>query len=96
MAAFVSATRLADYLDLSRPNINKLEAENVLQRSPKGYPLGASIVTVVRHLRRARQHSPQATATADFQRAKAEWLALRIAKHKRESHINGRVRQHAG
>jgi hypothetical protein len=35
-------------------------------------------------LRRSQQHSPQATATADFQRAKAEWLALRIAKHKRE------------
>jgi len=83
-AAFVSATQLAQCLDVSRPYISKLETENVLQRAQKGYPLGASIIAYIRHLRRVRQQSLQATATAEFQRAKAEWLALRIAEHRRE------------
>jgi hypothetical protein len=47
MAAFVSATQMAQRLDLSRPYTNRLESENILQRLPKGYLLGASIIAYI-------------------------------------------------
>jgi len=47
MAAFVSATQKAQGLDLSRSYTNRLESETILQRSAKGYPLGASIIAYI-------------------------------------------------
>lgn len=52
---FVSATELAQWIDVSRPYVNK--REGVVRRTPKGYPLSRSIIDYVRHLRRERPPS---------------------------------------
>jgi predicted DNA-binding transcriptional regulator AlpA len=59
---FVSATELAQWIDVSRPYVTKLESEGVLRRTPKGYPLGRSVIDYVCHLRRERLPSPRAAA----------------------------------
>jgi len=44
---FVSATELARSIDVSRPYINKLESEGVIRRTPKGFPLDASVIDYI-------------------------------------------------
>jgi hypothetical protein len=82
--ATVSATALALHLDCGRTYIHKLEAEGVIQRQGDGFPLDASRVAYLRFLRRERQQSPRSEANADFQRAKAELIRMRIAEKQRE------------
>jgi len=82
--ATVSASALAQHLDCSRTYIGKLEAEGVIQRQGDGFSLDQSRVAYLRHLRRERQQSPRSEADADFQRAKAELIRLRIAEKRRE------------
>jgi hypothetical protein len=43
---FVSATELARSIDVSRP-YNKLESEGVIRRTPKGFPLDASVIDYI-------------------------------------------------
>jgi len=82
--AIVSASALALHLDCSRTYIGKLEAEAVIQRQGDGFPLDQSRVAYLRYLRRERRQSPRSEADADFQRAKAELIRVRIAEKKRE------------
>src|SRR5216684_1139224 len=83
IAATVSASALAQHLDCSRTYIGKLEAEGVIQRQGDGFPLDQSRVAYLRYLRRERRQSPRGEADADFQRAKAELIRLRIAEKQR-------------
>jgi hypothetical protein len=80
----VSASALALHLDCSRTYIGKLEAEGVIQRQGEGFPLDQNRVAYLRFLRREKQQSPRGEADADFQRAKAELLRLRIAEKQRQ------------
>ena len=82
--ATVSASALALHLDCSRAYIGKLEAEGVIQRRGDGFPLDQSRVAYLRYLRRERRQSPRGEADADFHRAKAELIRIRIAEKKRE------------
>jgi hypothetical protein len=82
--ATVSASALALHLDCSRTYIGKLEAEGVIQRQGDGFPLDQSRVAYLRYLRRERRQSARSEADADFQRAKAELIRIRIAEKKRE------------
>ena len=83
--ATVSASALAMHLDCSRTYIARLEAEGVLHRAPdgSGFDVDASRVAYPRFLRRERRQSPRGEADADFQRAKAELIRLRIAEKQR-------------
>jgi hypothetical protein len=81
--ATVSASALAQHLDCSRAYISKLEADGVIQRQGDGFPLDQSRVAYLRFLRRERKQSPRSEADADFQRAKAELIRLRIAEKQR-------------
>lgn len=81
--ATVSGSALAQHLDCSRTYVSKLEAEGVIQRQGAGFPLDASRVAYLRFLRRERRQSPRSEADADFQRAKAELIRLRIAEKQR-------------
>jgi hypothetical protein len=80
----VSAVALARHLDCNRTYIQKLEAEGVLHRDGDGFPLDASRIAYLRYLRRERQRSPRGEADADFQRAKAELIRLRIQEKQRD------------
>jgi phage terminase Nu1 subunit (DNA packaging protein) len=80
----VSASALAAHLDCSRAYIAKLEAEGVLHRDGGGFDLDASRVAYLRFLRRERRQSPRGEADADFQRAKAQLIRIRIAEKQRE------------
>ena len=75
---FVSATELAQRIDVCRTYINKLESEGVLRRTPKGIPLDVSVIDYIRYLRRERPPSPRAAADAELAKAKARWLELRV------------------
>jgi phage terminase Nu1 subunit (DNA packaging protein) len=55
----------------------------VIQRQGDGFPLDRSRVAYLRFLRRERQQSPRSEADADFQRAKAELIRLRIEEKQR-------------
>jgi hypothetical protein len=81
--ATVSASALARHLDCSRTYIGKLEAEGLIQRQGDRFPLDQSRVAYLRYLRRERRQSPRSEADADFQRAKAELIRLRIAEKQR-------------
>ena len=82
--ATVSASALALHLDCSRTYIQKLEAEGVFQRLPGGgFNIDASRLSYIRHLRRERQQSPSSEAAADFAKAKAELIRLRIQEKQR-------------
>jgi hypothetical protein len=61
-SATVSASVLAVHLDCSRAYIGKLEVEGVIQRQGDGFPLDASRVSYLRHLRRERRQSPLSKA----------------------------------
>ena len=52
----------------------------MLHRQGDGYPLDASRVSYLRHLRRERQQSPCAEADAEHALAKAALLRIKIAE----------------
>jgi hypothetical protein len=81
----VSASAMAAHLDCSRAYLRKLESEGALQRASggSGFDVDASRVAYLRFLRRERRQSPRSEADADFQRAKAELIRLRIAEKQR-------------
>jgi hypothetical protein len=64
-AATVSASALALHLDCSRAYIG-LEAEGVIQRQSRGFPLDQSRIAYLRYLRRERQKSPRTEADAAY------------------------------
>jgi hypothetical protein len=77
----VSAVKLAQHLDVSRPYLSKLEAEGVFHRLPGGgYSLDHCRIAYLRHLRRERQRTPKSAAEAEFTTAKTRLLQLRIAE----------------
>jgi hypothetical protein len=82
--ATVSASALAQHLDLSRAYIGKLEAQGVIQRQGNGFPLDHSRIAYLRYLRRERRQSPRSEADAEHAKAKAALLRLRIAEKQRE------------
>jgi hypothetical protein len=100
MAETVSASSLAQHFDCSRAYVGRLEAEGVIQRQGEGFPLDQSRVAYLRFLRRERRQSPRSEANADFQRAKAELIRLRVAEKRRElmptTEHNALVDQFAG
>jgi hypothetical protein len=83
-SATVSASALAVHLDCSRAYIGKLEAEGVVQRQDDGFRLDQSRVAYLRYLRRERKQSPRSEADADFIRAKAELIQIRIMQKRGE------------
>ena len=58
----------------------------MLHRVPDGggFPLDQSRVAYLRYLRREKRQSPRSEADADFQRAKAELIRIRIGEKKRD------------
>jgi hypothetical protein len=83
--ATVSAPALALHLDCSRTYIVKLEVEGVFNRvsDGSGFDLDGSRVAYLRFLRCEKRLSPRSEADADFQRAKAELIRMRIAEKQR-------------
>lgn len=80
----VSANALAKHLDCSRAYIQKLEADGIVCRDGDGFPLDASRVSYLRHLRRERKQSPRGEADTAFTQAKAQLINMRIAEKKRD------------
>jgi hypothetical protein len=80
----VTATQLAEHLDLSRQRIKVLaDVDHVLERLPDGrFALGASRVKYIRHLRTERVRSPRSEADTALAQAKAETLQLKLAQQK--------------
>ena len=74
----VSATALAQHLDCSRANVHKLEAEGILRREADGFLLDQCRVAYIRFLRRERRQSPRNDAAAEYQRARARWIELKV------------------
>ena len=82
--ATVSATKLAQHLDLSRTRIEQLERDGVFQRvGGDGFNVDASRVNYIRHLRKERQQSPRGAADVEFVAAKTRLMRLRIAQKER-------------
>lgn len=82
--ATVSASKLAAHLDCSRVYVRTLEQNGVLHRDDSGdFPLDESRIAYLRYLRRERRQSPRGEADADFTKAKAELIRLRIAEKQR-------------
>jgi hypothetical protein len=78
----VSAVVLAQHLDCSGHIC--LEGQGVLHRGPNGnFPLDASRVAYIRHLRRQRQQSAKSAADVAFQEAKTRLLQLRIGEREK-------------
>ena len=84
-AETVTATELAEHLDLSRQRIKVLaDVDHVLERLPDGrFELGANRVRYIRHLRTERARSPNGEASAALARVKAERLQIEIEERKR-------------
>ena len=81
----VTANSLATHLGCTRQNIARLTAEAVIeQRSDGCYDQSASRLKYIKHLRAEHRRSLRSEADADFQRAKAELIRLRVAKERRE------------
>jgi hypothetical protein len=66
----VSASALALHLDCSRTYVGKLEAEGVIQRQSRGFPLDQSRVAYLRYLRHARRQSLRSAASSEFTAAR--------------------------
>ena len=54
------------------------EARACYDGRQKGFPLDASVIDYIRHLRRERPPSPRAVADAELAKVKARWLDLRV------------------
>jgi hypothetical protein len=76
----VSANVMALHLGLARPYLAQLVADRVIEKLPDGgYDLDKTRITYIRHLRLARRTSPQTTARAEFDAAKARDLQIKNA-----------------
>jgi hypothetical protein len=82
-AATVSASALAQHLDISRAYVGKLEADGVIQRQGDGFLLDQSRVAYLRYLRRERRQSPRSQADAEHAMAKAALLRIKIEEKQR-------------
>jgi hypothetical protein len=81
----VSAVLLAPHLDCSG-HISKLEGQGVLHRGPNGnFPLDASRVPYIRHLRRQRQQSFVANAS----KARSQRRTSLSKRRKRDCYNSG-------
>jgi hypothetical protein len=75
-----SATKMAEHLGLNRAYLDKLVQDSVISRRPDGrFDLDRTRLAYIVHLRKVRRTSPQTTARAAFDQAKADDLAVRSA-----------------
>jgi hypothetical protein len=81
----VTATQLAEHLDLTRQRIGVLaDVEQVFERLPDGrFDADRCRVQYIRHLRSERARSPRHAADAEHVKAKTRDLQLRIAQRER-------------
>ena len=80
----VTANSLATHLGMTRQNVARLTAEAVIeQRSDGCYDQTASRLRYIKHLRSEHRRSARTQADAEFQRAKAELLKIRIGEKKK-------------
>jgi hypothetical protein len=76
----VSAQAMALHLGMARPSLDVLVADRIIEKLPNGrYDIDKTRVAYITHLRRARRTSPQTTARAEFDAAKARDLQVRAA-----------------
>ena len=76
---------MAQHLGFERPNLTRLIGLGVIENRPDGrFDLDDTRIRYIRHLREARRLSPKSEADADFQKAKAELIRLRIAEKQRK------------
>ena len=79
-AAGVSSYVMCAHLGLAPPYLDKLVADNVIERRPDGkFDLDAVRISYIRHLRLARRTSPAIAAQAEFAAAKARDLQIKNA-----------------
>ncbi len=77
----VTASGLATHLGMTRQNVARLTAEAVIeQRSDGRYDQTASRLRYIKHLRSEHRRSARTQADAEFQRAKTEFLRIKIAE----------------
>jgi hypothetical protein len=77
--------KLALHFGVVRQHIDQLVQKGVIEKRPDNlFDQDVSGLKYFAYLRDDRRRSPHAAASAEFAKAKTEWLALRIAKHKRE------------
>jgi hypothetical protein len=80
LKAGVSANVMALHLGLARPYLAQLVADSIIEKLPDGgFDLDKTRLAYIRHLRRARRTSPETTARAQYDQAKARDLAVRSA-----------------
>jgi hypothetical protein len=80
-----SATQMAAHLCFDRSMLDKLVAQGVLVRRADGrWPVDDTRGRYIRHLREVRRLSPRSAADAEFTKAKAELIAIRIGERKKE------------
>jgi hypothetical protein len=76
----VSAQAMALHLGMARPSLDVLLADRIIEKLPNGrFDIDATRVKYIQHLRRARRTSPETTARAAYDQAKAHDLAVRSA-----------------
>jgi hypothetical protein len=83
--ASVTATQLAEHLDMTRQRIGVLaDVDHVLERLPDGrFDVASNRIRYIRHLRTERARSPNGEATAALAQAKAAMLQIQIEEKKR-------------
>ena len=81
---FVSATAMARHLCLDRGYQDRLVSMGVIMRREDGtFDLDDNRRRYILHLREERKRSPKSEADAEFQKAKADPIRLRIAEKQR-------------
>jgi len=80
----VSRSALASHLDVGPTQISRLETDGILRRENGGYPLDASRIAYIRHLRRARrQISPRGEIDIELQKHRARLMQLKIGQQEK-------------
>ena len=81
----VSGNQLAVHFGVVRQRRSmSCDGEHFKRRSDGRIDQDDARLKYLAHLRNNRNRSPRAAADAEFSRAKAEWLQMRVAKHRRE------------
>lgn len=76
---------MAQHLGFERPNLTRLIGLGVIEKRPDGrFDLDDTRIRYIRHLREARRLSPKSEADAEFQKAKADLIRIRIAEKQRQ------------
>jgi hypothetical protein len=77
----VSATKLAEHLSMSRAYLDRLVSGGVIKQRDDGrFDLDRCRVDYLRHLREAKRVSVSGEARAQYEKAKAHEVELRVAK----------------